>query len=119
MSFSKPDGPRAPSRVIAQRREVQRRWNAGETAGAIAQALGVSERTVHATLARLRLDKAVLRSHPDPWHLQPRSASPASEGLATELRRVAPSVCTVYDAQGRPVARIDPQTRRRVAIGAG
>ena len=104
------------TRVIAQRREVQRRWNAGETAGAIARALGVSERTIHSLLARLRLDKAALRLHPDPWRPQPLSASPAAEGLAAELRRVAPSVCTVYDAAGRPVARIDPQTRRRVAL---
>ena len=102
----------------AQRREVQRRWNGGETAGVIAKALGVSERTVHAVLARLRLDRAVLQAHRTAWKLQPTADSLVPPAvLARELRRVAPSVVTVYDARGRVVATIDPQTRRRVAVG--
>ena len=116
MSSSRPDRARVLSHLLAQRREVQRRWNAGETAGAIARALGVSERTVHSLLARLRLDGATLRPHRTPWTIRPGPPLAPSAVLASELRRVAPSVCTVYDAAGRPVARIDPQTRRRVAL---
>lgn len=102
----------APSRLIAQRREVGRRWNAGETAGEIAKALKVSERTVHSILARLRLEHVALRPHGNRRPPQNGTAV-VNAVLAADLRRVAPSVVTVYDAQGRPIAQIDPQTRQR------
>jgi len=83
----------------------------------IAKALGLSERTVHSALARLRMEHVALRPHRNAWKQQPPVPRPPGTVLAAELRRVAPSIVTVYDAQGRPIAQIDPQTRRRRALG--
>jgi hypothetical protein len=99
----------------AQRREIQRRWNAGETASIIAKALGLSSRTIQAELARLRLDGARLRP-PRRWGVSHTEGPVRDPALVATLRAVAPSPVTVYDAAGRPIARIDPQTRRRQAL---
>ena len=101
---------KAPLGVMAQRREVERRWNAGETAGMIAKALGLSERTIYSTLARLRMEHVALRSPRNTWKTR---TTPPSPVLAAELRGMAPSIITVYDAEGRVVAQIDPLTRKR------
>jgi hypothetical protein len=114
MAFARPSAARIPPRLLAQRREVQRRWNAGETASVIGTALGVSARTVHSVLARLRLDGARLRPARR-WGVEQTEAPVRDPGLAATLRAVAPSSVTVYDASGRPIARIDPQTRTRRA----
>ena len=107
---------KAPLGVMAQRREVERRWNTGETAGVIAKALGLSERTIHSTLARLRMEHFALRPHRNTWKTPSPATTPPSPGLAAEFGRTAPSVVTVYDAHGRAVAQIDPLTRKRRAL---
>ena len=99
---------------MAQRREVERRWNRGETAPRIAQALRLSVRSVYSMLARLRLEGRTLRAH-DQGRPQ-RQTAPDPDVLRT-LGEAAPSVVTVYDARGRAIAQIDPHTRQRRALG--
>ena len=99
----------------AQRREVERRWNAGDTASVIAKALGVSVRTVQSVLARLRVDGVKLRPARR-WGVQGTEAPLRDPDLMASLRAVAPSPVTIYDAAGRPVAQMNPQTRKRVSL---
>lgn len=98
-----------------QRREVQRRWNVGETAAVIAKALRVSSRTVYGILSRLRFEEADLRSHPR-GRIEQTEVPILDPDVVAVLDAVAPSPVTVYDAAGHPVAQIDPKTRRRTTL---